>query len=323
MATDVRIKERLPELTDQIVQSYSRIDSINHLGHCPLPSYDEIISALGDLKEILYPGYRRREGLHVGNITYHVGHLVDLLHDKLTNQIARALRHEDRVARSIDSCESEPVDYEALGQGITIDFLNRLPRLREVLATDVQAAYEGDPACRNLDEVIFCYPGLEAVTVYRLAHELHRLSVPFIPRMMTEWAHQRTGIDIHPGAQVGNYFFIDHGTGVVIGETCEIGEHVKLYQGVTLGALSFATDNEGQVVRGLKRHPTIEDRVVLYANATVLGGSTVIGHDSVIGSSVWLTHSVAPHTTVILEKPRLRVRAEQPGELDTVVNYEI
>ena len=156
-----------------------------------------------------------------------------------------------------------------------------------------------------------------------MAHELHRLGVPFIPRMMTEWAHKETGIDIHPGAQVGEYFFIDHGTGVVIGETCEIGDYVKLYQGVTLGALSFDTDADGNVVRGMKRHPTIGDRVVVYANATVLGGKTHIGNDSVIGSSVWLTHSVDPHTTVVLEKPSLKMRADHPDELDASSNYRI
>ena len=171
--------------------------------------------------------------------------------------------------------------------------------------------------------MIFCYPGLEAVTVYRLAHELHQLEVPFVPRMMTEWAHQRTGIDIHPGAKIGQYFFIDHGTGVVIGETCEIGDHVKLYQGVTLGALSFDTDANGNLVRGVKRHPTLEDRVVIYANATVLGGKTVIGHHAVIGSSVWLTSSVAPCTTVALEKPGLRMRAEAPAGLSPELNYHI
>ncbi len=270
----------------------------------------------------MYPGYRRREGLHVGNITYHVGHLIDQLHDKLTTQIARALQHEERVQKNVEPCDHEQIDYEAMGQAIAIDFLRSIPALRRVLAMDVQAAYDGDPACSSLDEVIFCYPGLEAVTIYRLAHELHRFSVPFIPRMMTEWAHRKTGIDIHPGAKIGNYFFIDHGTGVVIGETCEIGERVKLYQGVTLGALSFDTDGNGQLVRGMKRHPTIEDRVVIYANATVLGGKTVIGHDSVIGSSVWLTQSVDPHTTVILEKPKLRVRSEQPDDLD-LANYQI
>ncbi len=213
-------------------------------------------------------------------------------------------------------------DFEALGQAKTIQFLEQIPDLRALLALDVQAAYEGDPATKTTDEVIFCYPGLEAITVYRLAHLLHELEIPLIPRMMTEWAHSKTGIDIHPGARIGRYFFIDHGTGVVIGETCEIGDHVKLYQGVTLGALSFATDNDGQLVRGTKRHPTLQDRVIIYANATVLGGMTVIGHDSVIGSSVWLTRSVDPHTTVVLEKPKLRIRGEHP-EMDEVLDYQI
>ncbi len=315
MASDFRLKEQLPDLTNRIVQTYSGIRKINHLGHCPLPNDNVIVSAIEDLREILYPGYGRREGLHLGNITYYVGELIDGLHDKLTVQIGRALQHEARVQLEIDPCEQR-FDYEAKGQAIAIEFLGCLPRLREVLAKDVQAAYEGDPACQSLDEVIFCYPGLLAVTVYRLAHELHRLNVPFIPRMMTEWAHKETGIDIHPGAKIGNHFFIDHGTGVVIGETCEIGERVKLYQGVTLGALSFDTDANGNLVRGVKRHPTIEDRVVIYANATVLGGKTVIGHDAVIGSSVWLTRSVAPFTTVVLEKPNLTIRSEPREELD-------
>ena len=205
-------------------------------------------------------------------------------------------------------------DFEAIGQAKAVAFLEQLPDLRKILAMDVQAAYDGDPACKSLDEVIFCYPGLDAITVYRLAHILHELGMPLIPRMMTEWAHSRTGIDIHPGANIGHYFFIDHGTGVVIGETTDIGQWVKLYQGVTLGALSFATDVEGNLVRGTKRHPTIEDRVVIYANATILGGNTVIGHDSVIGSSVWLTRSVAPGTTVTMESPRLRIRGEEPEE---------
>jgi serine O-acetyltransferase len=161
------------------------------------------------------------------------------------------------------------------------------------------------------------------VTVYRLAHELHQLEIPFIPRMMTEWAHSKTGIDIHPGARIGNHFFIDHGTGVVIGETCEIGDHVKLYQGVTLGALSFPTDADGNLLRNVKRHPTLEDYVVIYANATVLGGKTVVGHHSVIGSSVWLTRSVEPHTTVTLEKPNLRIRGAVPDELRPETSYQI
>lgn len=319
MASDFRLKEQLPELTRKIVSTYNEVGEINHLGHCPLPNYEVVIAIVEDLKEIIYPGYRRREGLHLGNVTYHVGDLIDGLHDKLTTQIGRALRHE---AGDTAECHGQ-MDYEALGQTKAIQFLQHLPEIRRELALDVRAAYEGDPAVRGPDEVIFCYPGLEAVTVYRLAHVLHQLEIPLIPRMMTEWAHSKTGIDIHPGAKIGKHFFIDHGTGVVIGETCEIGEHVKLYQGVTLGALSFPTDNDGNLVRGTKRHPTIEDRVIIYANATVLGGLTVIGHDSVIGSSVWLTRSVDPHTTVVLEKPKLRIRAEQSDELQPEMNYNI
>ncbi len=307
MASDLRLKEQLPELTEAIVATYTPNDAINHLGHCALPSYTIVTEILLELKDILYPGYRRKVGLHAGNIRYHVGGLIDSLHDNLTTQIARALRHENRVQQKHEDCESD-IDFEAKGQVMAIEVLKRIPELRRVLATDVQAAYEGDPACQTTDEVVFCYPGFEAVTVYRIAHELVRLNIPFIPRMMCEWAHKQTGIDIHPGATIGEHFFIDHGTGVVIGETCQIGEHVKLYQGVTLGALSFATDADGHLIRGKKRHPTIEDRVVVYANATILGGRTVVGHDSVIGSSVWITKSVSPNTTVLLEKPQLRVR---------------
>jgi serine O-acetyltransferase len=320
MASDLRRKEELPDLTKRIVDTYTEVGSINHLGHCPLPNYDVVIDILEDLKEILYPGYRRREGLHMGNVTYHVGDLVDGLHDKLTTQIARALRHDAGADRR--GCDSD-VDFEALGQAKAIQVLEAIPDLRRMLALDVEAAYAGDPAVRGLDEIIFCYPGLEAITIYRLAHILYELDVPLIPRMMTEWAHSKTGIDIHPGARIGRYFFIDHGTGVVIGQTCEIGDHVKLYQGVTLGALSFATDTDGNLVRGTKRHPTIEDRVVIYANATVLGGLTVIGHDSVIGSSVWVTRSIEPHTTVVLEKPKLRIRAENSEHFNPDLNYQI
>jgi serine O-acetyltransferase len=317
MATDIRVKEALPELTSRIVQTYTELGTISHLGHCPLPNYETVIAMTDDLKEILYPGYRRRDGLHLGNVTYHVGDLIDRLHDQLTSQIARALRHE----AGQDGCISAQPrdDFEALGQAKAVTFLEQLPKVRQQLAMDVQAAYDGDPACKSLDEVISCYPGVEAVTVYRLAHVLHRLEVPLIPRMMTEWAHSRTGIDIHPGARIGNYFFIDHGTGVVVGETTVIGDWVKLYQGVTLGARSFATDTEGNLVRGTKRHPTIEDRVVIYANATVLGGNTVIGHDSIIGSSVWITRSVVPCTTVILEKPRLQLHDTHQDALDFMI----
>jgi serine O-acetyltransferase len=306
MASDLSLKESLPELTDAIVRSYSDFGATHHLGHCPLPLHEEVVAIVEDLFEVFYPGYGRREGLHVGNITYHIGGLIDSLHDKMTRQFARALMHEDRL-RPQNSANC--MDYEAKGQAITIEFMKRIPALRRLLATDAQAAFDGDPACKSLDEVIFCYPGLKAITCHRIAHEFHRLLVPLIPRMISEWSHQKTGIDMHPGATVGHHFFIDHGTGVVIGETCQIGNHVKIYQGVTLGALSFAKDANGQLVRDSKRHPTLEDRVVIYANATVLGGKTVVGHDSVIGSSVWLTNSVEPFTTVTMDAPNLRIRS--------------
>lgn len=324
MASDLRLKEQLPELTESIVETYTADDVINHLGHCALPSYTVVAEILLELKDILYPGYRRKTGLHQGNIRYHVGGLIDSLHDQLTTQIACALRHEDRVQQKHSDCESD-IDFEAKGQAMAIELLKRIPELRRVLATDVQAAFDGDPACQTTDEVVFCYPGFEAVTIYRIAHALSQLNVPFIPRMMTEYAHKQTGIDIHPGATIGEFFFIDHGTGVVIGETCDIGEHVKLYQGVTLGALSFPTDADGHLIRGQKRHPTIEDRVVVYANATILGGRTTVGHDSVIGSSVWITKTVSPNTTVLLEKPQLRVRggASDAEVLENDLNFQI
>ena len=308
MATDFRRKEQLPELTDRIVDSYQSIGTINHLGHCPLPSTEAVVEIAQDLKEVIFPGYRRRQNLHMGNVMYHAGDLIDGLHDKLTQQIARALRHADDLKRGVECGEVTDIDYEQLGQQKAIAFLQAIPDLRCLVACDVQAAFTGDPAAENLDEIIFCYPGIEAVTVYRLAHELHRLNVPLIPRMLAEWAHSQTGIDIHPAAEIGPSFFIDHGTGVVIGETCVIAAHVKLYQGVTLGALSFSKDADGKLIRGQKRHPTIEENVVIYSNATVLGGETVVGAGSVIGASVSLTKSVPPNTVVSIEKPSLRYR---------------
>lgn len=321
-------KAHLPELIQNVVNTYSTCDKIHNLGHCALPNYSEVTEGLSLIREILFPGYQQRSHLNPENITYYVGDLLDRLYDLFSTQISRALCQSRNIADqattigdtlfSIDPCNSGNVSaeckssrrtkYEQFGHETTLALLQRIPHLREILATDAQAAYAGDPACTSVEEVVFCYPGFSAITTYRIAHELHLLGVPLIPRMMTEWAHSHTGIDIHPGAKIGPYFFIDHGTGVVIGETCELGAWVKLYQGVTLGALSFPTDELGNLVRGVKRHPTLEDNVVIYANATVLGGNTVLGHHCVIGSSVWITSSVAPHTTVTLEKPAVRVR---------------
>lgn len=319
MATDLRLKESLPALTERIVETYEECGAIHHLGHSPLPSYAEVVAIIKDLHEILYPGYGRRQNLHLGNVSYHVGDLIDSLHDRLTQQIARAFRHDCRA-------QDLEIDAEAEAQLLAIRALELIPDLRTTLADDVRAAYDGDPAAKSYGEIIFCYPGLSAITVYRVAHELRRLGIPLIPRMMTEYAHAKTGIDIHPGARIGRRFFIDHGTGVVIGETTEIGENVKIYQGVTLGALSFAKDSNGEIVRDTKRHPTIENDVVIYANATILGGDTTIGHHSVIGSSAWITRSVDPYTTVTIESPRLRYRgpgSPSQGTFPGAFDYQI
>ena len=308
MATDFRKKESLVELTERIVDSYAEIGSINHLGHCPLPSAHDVVEILQDVIEVLYPGYRRRQNLHMGNVSFYVGDLIDSLHDRLTQQIARALRWAADLRGEPTCLEKRRTDFEAVGQEHAIQFLEALPGIRHLLATDVQAAYDGDPASIGLDEIIFCYPGLEAITVHRLAHQLYRQHVPLIPRIMSEWSHKQTGIDIHPGATIGPSFFIDHGTGVVIGETTEIAQNVKVYQGVTLGALSFPKDTEGNLVRGTKRHPTIEEGVVIYANATVLGGDTIVGRNSVLGASVSVMKSIPANTVVTIEKPSLRFR---------------
>jgi serine O-acetyltransferase len=321
MATDLKIAAPLSQITQRIVETYEECGAIHHLGHSPLPSYREIVDLLADLREILYPGYGRRQNLHLANVAYHVGDLIDGLNNRLTQQVARAFVYDCKTDNGL-------ADPEAKAQAIVLQFLETLPELRHILAEDVQAAFDGDPAAKSSDEIVFCYPGVAAVTVYRMAHELHGLGVPLIPRMMTEYAHGKTGIDIHPGAKIGPRFFIDHGTGVVIGETTEIGNDVKLYQGVTLGALSFPRDHEtGQIVRDAKRHPTIEDGVVIYANATILGGETLIGHHSVIGSSAWVTRSIAPHTTVAIESPRLRYREDPQSSTQAEyverLNYQI
>jgi len=272
----------LKGLVEGLVASYRSDGRTHHINKRFLPSHDH-------------------------NLPYHVGELLSRVAKKLYRQIYNCLCHE-MIAKGKGDPESEPCDAKA--EQITLAFLGRLPAIREMLAGDVQAAYDGDPAATGTDEVILAYPGFLAVTVYRLAHELHTMGVPLMPRMMTEWAHSVTGVDIHPGAKIGRNFFIDHATGVVIGETTEIGDNVKIYQGVTLGALSFPKDERGRLIRGHKRHPTIEDDVVIYANATVLGGSTRIGRGSTIGGSVFLTRSVPAECTVTMKPPELRFRSK-------------
>ena len=270
-----------------------------------------VVQIIEILQEVIFPGYFGKKGLDSHSIKYHVGDSLETAYELLVVEIYRGIRHSCQLSQSV--CESVCAHCEEIAETQTIKFLEKIPDLRHALATDVRAAYEGDPASRGYDEVIFSYPCIFAIMVFRLAHELHLQGVPLLPRMMTEFAHSKTGIDIHPGATIGKYFFIDHGTGVVIGETTEIGENVKLYQGVTLGALSFPRDESGRVIRGKKRHPTIEDEVVIYAGATVLGGATVIGKGSVVGGNVWLTHSVPPRSKVLISDPQLIVDT-LPGE---------
>ncbi|MCZ2340206.1 MAG: serine acetyltransferase [Bacteroidales bacterium] len=318
MATDLRLKEtELQTITEQLVESYSDCGRMHHLGHEPLPGRDQVAAILNDLHEVLYPGYGVRKNLHTGNIGYHVGNLIDRLHDQLTEQIHRALRH--------DRCKSDPdFDCEGEAQQKAFALLRRLTTVRKTLESDVEAAFRGDPAARSQHEIIFSYPGLDAITTYRLAHELFLLGVPYIPRIMTEIAHNKTGIDIHPGATIGAGFFIDHGTGVVIGETTEIGENVKLYQGVTLGALSFDRDDAGELVHSsYKRHPTLRDNVIVYANATILGGQTVVGEGAVIGSNVWLTKSVEPYAVVVLDNPQHKVKGGRGRTVHEALMYQI
>jgi serine O-acetyltransferase len=308
MATDLRLESSSRSLAERIIETYEDCGPIHHLGHPTLPSGHEVAGILADLRELLYPGYGRRQDLHPGNLASHVGDLIEVLNDRLTEQVARALRHD----RGFPDLRTDP---EAKAREIAGRLLESIPELRTTLAEDVQAAYDGDPAAKGFDEIILCYPGMAAIIVFRIAHLLDELGVPLIPRMMTEYAHSKTGIDIHPGATIGRRFFIDHGTGVVIGETTRIGDNVKLYQGVTLGALSLPSDAHGNLVRGKKRHPTIEDHVVVYANATILGGRTVIGHHAVIGASTWITRSVDPYTTITSEGPWQRSRGPS---VDTV-----
>jgi serine O-acetyltransferase len=306
-------KDRLTVLTERMVDSFGDLEIIGHLDRYPLPAIESVVEIARELKQLLYPGFHQRRTLREAEALDFAEKRLASVHERLTELVACALSYaeEARQQAATDDLNNAAGEEPSLldqTHAIVHDFLLGLPRIRRLLATDVQAAYDGDPAAQNADEIVCCYPGLEAILHYRLAHELQCLRVPLIPRMMSEWAHSRTGIDIHPGARIGPGFFIDHGTGVVIGETCEIADHVRLYQGVTLGALSFEQDAGGNLVRGTKRHPTIERKVVIYANATILGGHTVVGAHSVIGAGVSVTRSVPPNTVVTVEKPSLRFR---------------
>jgi len=308
MNHELKLLGELPGICKRILHTYGTETIINHIGVAPLPSRDAVARIIDMLYEIVYPGYFGEQRLPPTNVEHHFSNRIHGLYEELVEQIYRALKHEcRRMGATCTHCQDR-------SEEVAIEFLSKLPDLRSMLADDVRAGYDGDPAAKSYDEVIFSYPGLYAITVYRLAHELLLLGVPIIPRIMTEYAHTKTGVDIHPGATIGRSFFIDHGTGVVIGETTVIGNNVKLYQGVTLGALSFPKDAQGHLIRGRKRHPTIEDDVTIYAEATILGGETVIGRGAIIGGNVWVTSSVPPFTVVTLEKPQLRYRTRAETE---------
>ncbi len=275
-----------------ILADYDNNRAIDEMAFFGQPDQDVIIDVLKKLIMIIYPGFYRDEIYRTHTAKNRVAVLIEDVMYNLRKQLEIVLVNDERF-RDIDRAERKEV-----AQDICLDFFSKIPKIREYLDTDIDAAFDGDPAARDRTEIILAYPGLYAITVHRIAHELSLMNIPYIPRIMSEHAHSKTGVDIHPGASIGKHFFIDHATGIVIGETSIIGEHVKVYQGVTIGALST---KDGQLLHGVKRHPTIEDNVTLYAGATVLGGNTVIGHDSIIGGSAFVTRSIEPNTSVIVK----------------------
>ncbi len=301
------ISDRIHTIIDDMVEDVGKGRAIDKLDVSSQPDSDAVIAIIEKLMRLVFPGY------HIDRVykTYSIRTMISIVAEDvayhLDEQIARALRFDPEFA----GLEEEKIRERS--QMITLDFLGRIPKIREYLDTDIDALFDGDPAAESKEEVIISYPGLYAVSVHRFAHELYLMKVPILPRIMSEHAHSVTGIDINPGAVIGKYFFIDHGTGIVIGETTEIGEHVKLYQGVTLGALST---RGGRKLNGRKRHPTIEDNVTIYSGASILGGDTVIGANSVIGGNVFLTHSVPSGTKVNVKNQELRMHTEAETDID-------
>ncbi len=295
---EIRRKSCVPDVVADLTAMFCSGGRTSHIEPVPIPSRDSIVSLLLDLQQILFPGYFTDIILSPENLEYYLGQKISTVHERLKKQVTSAIRHDCfRHDQLCSRCAER-------SSSIAETFIASLPDIREQLESDIEATLIGDPAAANADEVIFSYPGLFATMVYRLAHRLVELEVPIIPRIMSEYAYRRTTIDINPQASIGASFFIDHSAGVVIGATTEIGNRVRLYQGVTLGALSLPRD-AGQSLRNTKRHPTIEDDVIIYANATILGGDTVIGARSIIGGNVWLTRSVGPDTKVLLKQPEL------------------
>lgn len=296
------------QLTEQMIASYARVGGINRLDETNLPSKSAITLITEDLLRLLFPGFFTENPIHSYEIKMETANLLDAVKGRL----------EDEIYKSRLYARKDPGSARAEANQTTLTFLACLPAVRELLQTDAEAAFNGDPAALSKEEVIVAYPFIEAIAVQRLAHQLYKLEVALIPRIMTEWAHSRTGIDIHPGARIGSHFFIDHGTGTVIGETCEIGNRVKMYQNVSLVARSLSA---GQALKGVKRHPTVEDNVTIYAGATIIGGETVIGADSTIGANVFLMHSVPPQSLVIYEEVNVKVMSKK--EKGTRADFQI
>jgi len=295
------VQPTVTQLTDQLVASYATDGGINHLDGKNLPSKHAICIITNDLLGLLFPGFFDEQLIHSSKIKAETAKLLETVMASLEDEIYKSLEYSppEGIARK---------ELRNLAHQRTIQFLEKLPGIREILLTDIEAAYKGDPAALSKEEVIVAYPFIEAIAVQRLAHALYLNDIPLIPRIMTEWAHARTGMDLHPGAQIGRYFFVDHCTGTVVGETAILGDHVKMYQGVGLVARSLAA---GQLLRGQKRHPTIGDHVTIYAGATIVGGETVIGDHSTIGANVTLTHSVDSYSLVVQKDANVNVMSKK------------
>jgi serine O-acetyltransferase len=295
--------EDIKNIIEELYVSYQDGEGINHIEGANLPSKNEIITIMNDLEEVIFPGFVNKKILNIKNIHYFIGNIISKVFLELSIQISRAFKFDCNSKAECEQC-----DIQELTEAAALHLMKKLPEIRKKLKLDIIAAYEGDPAAKNLEEIILSYPGIYALTVYRIAHELYEKNVPLIPRIMGEYAHGRVGIDIHPGAKIGSSVFIDHGTGVVIGESAIIGDNVKIYQGVTLGAMSFPKTPDGRIIKGNKRHPTLEDGVTIYSGATILG-DIVIGKGSIIGGNVWLTESVDPESLVTIPKPQLSIKS--------------
>lgn len=314
----------IDSLVSALLASYRSDSRMSHLDASFLPSRSRTIVIIELLRKLIFPGYFDDHRVCSETVTYHTGELLAKARDAIHHEVRQALRYEHNRELANGDTTATADDADAAALNVTHAFLARLPELRRLLMTDIQAGFDGDPAAASTDEIVFCYPGLDAIFIHRVAHELYRMNVPLLPRIMSEVAHNETGIDIHPGAIIDESFFIDHGTGVVIGETTTIGKRVKVYQGVTLGALST---KGGQDWRGRKRHPTIEDDVTIYGGAIILGGDTVVGQGSTIGGSVFLTASVPPGYTVSVKPPELKMSARrqkgQPAPQDFSQDFQI